>query len=177
MSRFIYRVTNWCPNSVHISVLSNKTQNMQIVGMLVCHMSKYFGPKNHFLHPSKTWDHYALVFYTLLHKLILLFLRFEFAQESKKFWEMDIDDVQKSIWRNLFGKIDAALGVLRNFLGTTFGRPYMQWQNNYVVFCNFYLVKHTCRTPGCIFLSRVLKRMSISTCLKHIWCDHFDGPK
>jgi hypothetical protein len=29
-------------------------------------------------------DHYALLFYLLLHKLILLFLRFEFAQESKK---------------------------------------------------------------------------------------------
>ena len=39
---------------------------------------------------------------------------------------MDIDDVQKSIWRNLFVKIDAVLGVLRNFLGTLFERPYMQ---------------------------------------------------
>ena len=142
---------------------------------VTCH--KYFGPKTRFFLVHTLRDHCALRITCLFHKLILLFLRFEFAQESKKFWEMDIDDVQKSIWRNLFGKIDAALGVLRNFLGTTFGRPYMQWQNNYVVFCNFYLVKHTCRTPGCIFLSRVLKRMSISTCLKHIWCDHFDGPK
>ncbi len=40
---------------------------------------------------------------------------------------MDIDDVRKSIWRNLFVKIDAALGVLRNFLGPSIGRPYMQW--------------------------------------------------
>jgi len=31
--------------------------------------------------------------------------RFEFAQESKKFWKMDIDDVQKSICQNLFVKI------------------------------------------------------------------------
>jgi hypothetical protein len=46
----------------------------------------------------------------------MLFFRFEFAQESKKIQKMDIDDVQKSICRNLFVKIDALLGVLRNFI-------------------------------------------------------------
>jgi len=40
---------------------------------------------------------------------------------------MDIDDVQKSICQNLFVKIDAALGVLRNFLGHANRRPYMMW--------------------------------------------------
>jgi len=39
---------------------------------------------------------------------------------------MDIDDVQKSICRNLFVKIDALLGVLRNFFGAMIVRPYMQ---------------------------------------------------
>jgi hypothetical protein len=70
--------------------------------------------------------HYALIITHLLHKIILLFSRFEFAQESKKFWKMDIVDVQKSICRNLFVKIDALLGVLRNFFGAMNVRPYMQ---------------------------------------------------
>jgi len=71
-------------------------------------------------------DHYALRITHLFHKLILLFLRFEFAQESKKFQKMDIDDVQNRHRRNTFGKIDALLGVLRNFFGSLFERPYMQ---------------------------------------------------
>ena len=89
-------------------------------------MSEYFGPKTHFFPVHTLRDHYALLFYPLLHKLILLFSRFEFAQESKKFWKMDIIDVQKSICQNLFVKIDAALGVLRNFFGPLIERPYMQ---------------------------------------------------
>ena len=116
---------------------------MQTVGKMGYHMSKYFGSKKCIFCKSKTRDHYALRITCLLHKLNLLFLRFEFAQESKKFWEMDMIDVQKSICRNLFVKIDAALGVLRNFLGATFGRPCMQWKKKYDVFCNFYLVTHT----------------------------------
>ena len=70
--------------------------------------------------------HYALIITHLFHKLILLFSRFEFAQESKIFWKMDIDDVQNRDRRNTFGKIDAALGVLRNFFGAMIVRPYMQ---------------------------------------------------
>jgi len=61
----------------------------------------------------------------------LLFIRFEFAQDSKNFQKMDIDDVQKSICQNLFVKIDAALGVLRNFLGHANRRPYMVWLRNH----------------------------------------------
>ena len=80
---------------------------------VTCH--KYFGPKTHFFQVHTFCDHYALRITRLLHKLILLFLRFEFAQESKKFQELDKIDVQKSICQNTFGKIDAALGVLRNF--------------------------------------------------------------
>ena len=89
-------------------------------------MSLFFGPKNHFFPVHTLRDHYALIITCLLHKLNLLFLRFEFAQESKKFQKMDMIDVQKSICRNLFVKIDAALGVLRNFLGAVFARPCMQ---------------------------------------------------
>ena len=82
-------------------------------------MSKYFGPKNHIFHMHFLRDHYALIFTMLFHEIIFVIFEIEFAQESKKFQKMDIDDVQKSICRNLFVKIDAALGVLRNF----FGRP------------------------------------------------------
>ena len=60
-------------------------------------------------------DHYALRITQVIHKLILLFLRFEFAQESIFFQEMDIDDVQNRHRRKTFGKIDGLLGVLRNF--------------------------------------------------------------
>jgi hypothetical protein len=80
-------------------------------------MSQFFGPKTHFFQVHFLRDHYALRITCLLHKIILLFLRFEFAQESKKFQEMDIDDVQNRHRRKTFGKIDALLGVLRNFLG------------------------------------------------------------
>ena len=82
-----------------------------------------FGPKIVFFYTIDCCDHYALIITWLLHKLILLFLRFEFAQDSKNFQKMDIDDVQKSIWRNPFGKFDAALGILRNFFGAIIGRP------------------------------------------------------
>ena len=54
-------------------------------------------------------------FYLLLHKLNLLYFDIDFAQDSKNIWESDKIDVQKSICQNTFGKIDAALGVLRNF--------------------------------------------------------------
>ena len=93
---------------------------------MVCHMSEYFGQKTRVFSFLKTCDHYALLFHTLLHKIILLFFRFEFAQESKNFKKMDIDDVQKSICRNLFVKKRALLGVLRNFFGSIIGRPCMQ---------------------------------------------------
>ena len=79
-------------------------------------------------------------FFLLFHKLILLFLRFEFAQESKNFWEMDMIDVQKSICRNLFGKIDAALGVLRNFFGRKIMAP-LWCDKIYIV--NFSLISCT----------------------------------
>ena len=59
-------------------------------------------------------------FYIKIYKLILLFFRFEFAQESKKFWKMDKIDVQKSNRRNLFVKNRRALGNLRNFFRSIF---------------------------------------------------------
>ena len=70
-------------------------------------------------------DHYALVFTQVICQIILLFFRFEFAQESKKFQKMDKIDVQKRDRRKTFGKIDALLGVLRNFFGWKIWRPYM----------------------------------------------------
>ena len=66
-------------------------------------------------------------FFLLFHKLNLLFLRFEFAQESKNFQKMDMNDVQNRDRRKTFGKIRRALGVLRNFFGATLERSYMQW--------------------------------------------------
>jgi len=90
-------------------------------------MSEYFGPKNGFFWRHFLRDYYAVIFTQLIHKIILLFSRFEFAQESKNFQKMDIDDVQNRDRRNLFGKIRRALGVLRNFFGAIFERPYMQW--------------------------------------------------
>jgi hypothetical protein len=102
----------------------DKTQNRHFAG---CHMSQYFGQKTHFFQVHFLCDHYALRITHLLHKFNLLFLRFEFAQESKNFWKMDKIDVQNRDRRNTFGKIDALLGVLRNFFGPLFERPYMQW--------------------------------------------------
>ena len=88
---------------------------------------KIFRPKNSlFLAPyfmSPLCSHFFLLF----HKLNLLFLRFEFAQESKIFQEMDMNDVQNRDRRKTFGKIRRALGVLRNFFRTLIERPYMQW--------------------------------------------------
>jgi hypothetical protein len=89
-------------------------------------MSEYFGQKTRLFWRHILCDHYALVFTRLLYELILLFSRFEFAQESKKFQKMDKNDVQNRHRRNPFGKIDAALGVLRNFFGSIIERPYMQ---------------------------------------------------
>jgi hypothetical protein len=89
-------------------------------------MSKYFGPKNHFFHPSKTRDHYALIFTWLFHKNKFVISSIRIAQESKKFQKMDMIDVQKSICRNLFVQIRRALGILRNFLGAVFVRPCVQ---------------------------------------------------
>ena len=72
-------------------------------------------------------DHYALIITYIFHEIILLFLRFEFAQESIFFQELDIIDVQNRDRRKTFGKIDALLGILRNFFGWKIWRPYMQW--------------------------------------------------
>ena len=41
--------------------------------MLVPFFKFFLGAKNDFFPPSKTCDHYALVFLLLLHKLILLY--------------------------------------------------------------------------------------------------------
>ena len=108
----------------HISVLLDKTKKYAFGGM--SHV-KYLVPKTVFFLVNYLRDHYAVLFYTLLCKLILLFFRFEFAQESKIFQEMDIDDVQNRDRRNPFGKFDALLGVLRNFFRTLIERPCMQW--------------------------------------------------
>jgi len=115
---------------------------MQMHETLCIHMSKYFGQKTRFFWTRILRDHYALVFTRLLHKLILLFLRFEFAQESKKLWESDIDDVQNRHRRKTFGKIDALLGVLRNFLGTQYSAWYMQWEFWTVNYFHFYQAGH-----------------------------------
>ena len=66
----------------HISVLLDKTKKYAFGGM--SHV-KYLVPKTVFFLVNYLRDHYAVLFYTLLCKLILLFLRFEFAQESKNF--------------------------------------------------------------------------------------------
>ena len=55
------------------------------IGIFHNHMSLFFGPKNEFFGSILLRDHYSLILYLLLHKIILLFIRFEFAQESKKF--------------------------------------------------------------------------------------------
>ena len=91
---------------------------------VTCHI--FFGQKTHFFQVHFLCDHYALIITGLLHQIILLFLRFEFAQESKNFWKMDKIDVQNRDRRKTFGKIDALLGVLRNFFGAMIVRPYMQ---------------------------------------------------
>ena len=106
-------------------VLLDKTEIGKFRNEGVSHV-KIFRPKKSLFAPIKNMLPLCSHFLLLLHKLNLLFLRFEFAQESKKFQKMDMIDVQKSICRNLFVKIDAALGVLRNFFGPLFGRPYMQ---------------------------------------------------
>jgi len=87
---------------------------------------KYLVPKSSFFGTIFFCHQYDLVFYLLLYKLILLYFEIDFAQDSKNFQKMDKNDVQKSIPRNTFGKFDALLGVLRNFFGATFERPYMQ---------------------------------------------------
>ena len=101
-----------------------KRKNMLFRGV-TCH---FFRSENrHFLAPffaRPLWCH----FYTFNTWIKFVIFRFEFAQESKIFWEMDIDDVQKRDRRNPFGKIRRALGVLRNFFGALYVRPYMQWQ-------------------------------------------------
>ena len=83
----------------------------------VSHVKIFRSKKSLFLDQYFLWP-LCCSFFLLFHKLILLFLRFEFAQESKSFQKMDKIDVQKSIPRNTFGKFDALLGVLRNFFGT-----------------------------------------------------------
>ena len=171
----------------HISVLLDKTKKYAFGGM--SHV-KIFGPKTVFFLVNYLRDHYALLFYPLLHKLILLFLRFEFAQESKNFQKMDIDDVQNRDRRNTFGKIRAALGVLRNFFGAIFGRPYMQWWKWCVVYLKIHLAAPNTRSiipevghHMSIFLSSVLKpidawviRMLVNVAtlgaFDRSWCRH-----
>ena len=111
------------PARWHIFVLINKTKNM-LFG--VCHMSQFRGQKWIF------WVHFFSLrlcshFYFIITWINFVILYFYFAQESKKFQEMDINDVQKWTWRNPFQQNRALLGVLRNFFGTCIERPYMQW--------------------------------------------------
>ena len=117
---------------LHISVLFDKPKICKCMKHCVSTCHFFFGPKTHFFSVHTFCDHYALLFYILLHILILLFLRFEFAQDSKNIQEMDKIDVQKWDRRNPFGKIRALLGVLRNFFGSLIERPYMQWKNKNV---------------------------------------------
>jgi uncharacterized protein YhhL (DUF1145 family) len=49
----------------------------------------FLAPKIHFFPPSKTCDHYALVFLLLLHKLILLFFDSTLHKTRKIFEKMD----------------------------------------------------------------------------------------
>uniref|UniRef100_A0A6C0I589 Uncharacterized protein n=1 Tax=viral metagenome TaxID=1070528 RepID=A0A6C0I589_9ZZZZ len=83
-------------------------------------MSHFLGRKNWFFWIHFLRDHYALVFTRLLHTINLLFIRFEFAQDSKNFQKMAMIDVQNRDRRNLFAQKRALLGVLRNFLGTQY---------------------------------------------------------
>jgi len=85
------------------------------LGRVTCHF--FFGPKIGFSLIRFLRDHYALINARICHTIILLFFRFEFAQESKNFWKMDIIDVQNRDRRNLFVKIRRVLGNLRNFFG------------------------------------------------------------
>ena len=74
---------------------------------------------------QKLCDHYALVFYAFITCFNFVILSKNFAQESKKFQELDKKNVQNSICQNLFAQKRAALGNLRNFFGTDIPRPYM----------------------------------------------------
>ena len=49
----------------------------------------FLEPKNDFLHPSKTCDHYALVFLPLLHKIFFVIFRFDLHKSRKNFEKMD----------------------------------------------------------------------------------------
>ena len=57
--------------------------------ILVLFFKFFLAPKNDFLHPSKTCDHYALIFYNKTCKIILLFFRFDLHKSRKIFEKMD----------------------------------------------------------------------------------------
>ena len=119
---------------LHIFVLVDKTKIciFRIRKRVTCH--KYFGPKTRFFSFLKTCDHYALVFTRLLHKLILLFFDSNLHKSRKNSGKWTSMMSKIDIDERLLGKFDAALGVLRNFLGSMSETPYMLW-------CFLHLVK------------------------------------
>jgi hypothetical protein len=127
---------------LHIFVLVDKTKICIFRTDCVSHVTFIWPPKTRFFMRHILCDHYALVFTRLLHRLILLFSRFEFAQESKKFWELDIIDVQNRDRRKTFGKIRRALGVLRNFFGTQYYTWYMLQKLRTILYFHFYQAGH-----------------------------------
>ena len=126
----------WCDECFHLqyflldcifSVLIDKTKICIFRRDDVSHVINISVQKITFFWLYFLCDHYALRITQVIHKIILLFFRFEFAQESKNFWKMDKIDVQNRDRRNTFGKIRRALGILRNFFGSMPERPYMLW--------------------------------------------------
>lgn len=93
--------------------------------------------------PQKLCDHYALRIHTFFTQINFVILSKNFAQESKKFQEMDKKNVPKSICQNLFAQKRAALGNLRNFFGRKIMAPL--WCEKYcvdkiVTICHVYLL-------------------------------------
>ena len=115
------RITNrdalWCDKCFYpyyflldciFSVLIDKTKICIFRTDGVSPVTFFLAPKTRFFSFLKTCDHYALVFTQVICQIILLFFRFEFAQESKKFWEMDTKSMSKNeIDETLLGKFDA----------------------------------------------------------------------
>jgi len=91
----------------------------------------FLGRKMHILMPQKSCDHYDLVFYAFITCFNFVILSKNFAQESKKFQELDKKNVQNSICQNLFAQKRAALGNLRNFFGRKIMAPL--WCGKYCV--------------------------------------------
>ena len=127
------RITNrdalWCDKYFYLyyflldcifSVLIDKTKICFFRTDDVSHVINVSVQKITFFWLHFCCDHYALIITQVIHKIILLFFRFEFAQESKKFQKMDKIDVQNRDRRKTFGKIRRALGNLRNFFGTQY---------------------------------------------------------